>query len=154
MSQWRTRAVVTGLSGALAVSASLIGYFEGRRLVAYLDPVRIPTICEGVTRGVKLGDVATHQQCDAALALEVRRHAVVVDKYVRVPLTPNEYAAWVSFVYNVGEGNFRKSQALRKLNSGDHIGACNEMSRWVWAGPTKLNGLVKRREAERELCLG
>lgn len=150
---WKKTAVKAGLTGTLAVSASLIAYFEGRRLVAYIDPVGIPTICEGITLGVKLGDKYTEAQCDAALEAEVRLKARVVDKYVRVPVSPNTYAALVSFVYNVGEGNFRNSSLLRKLNAGDKVGACNEMTRWVYAGGKKLNGIVKRREAEKQLCL-
>jgi lysozyme len=127
--------------------------FEGRSLLAYLDPVRIPTICEGITRGVKLGDVATPEQCDAALAEEVRRHAAAVDSYVHVPMSPNTYAALISFAYNAGDENLRNSTLLRKLNSGDRVGACNELPRWVYAGGRKLQGLVRRREAERKLCL-
>lgn len=149
----KKRPVVVGLLGALAVSATIIAHHEGRSLVAYLDPVGIPTICEGVTKGVKLGDVRTHEQCDAALAAEVRRHAQVVDRYVRTPMSPNTYASVVSFVYNVGEGNFRTSTLLRKINMGDVAGACHEMPRWVYAKRRKLAGLVKRREAEKALCL-
>lgn len=135
------------------MAASFISYFEGRNLVAYLDPVGIPTICEGVTRGVRLGQVATEQECDVRLSEEVRRAAAAVDRNVRVRLTPTGYAAWVSFVYNVGERNFAKSTALEKLNAGDTVGACNEMPRWVYAGGRKLKGLVKRRQAEFELCV-
>jgi lysozyme len=142
-----------GLSGILAVAAGMIGYFEGRSLFAYLDPVGIPTICEGVTRGVRLGDRATPQECDARLAEEVRRHARVVDRYVRVPVGPNTYASLVSFVYNVGEGNFARSTLLRRLNAGDRVGACNEMLKWVYAKGRKLPGLVTRRQTERALCL-
>lgn len=142
-----------GLGTALAISATVVASFEGRNLVAYLDPVGIPTICEGVTQGVKLGDVRTPEQCDAALATEVRRHARAVDKYIRVPVSPNTYASLVSFVYNVGEGNFARSTLLRKLNRGDIAGACNEMPKWVYANGRKLKGLERRREAERKLCL-
>lgn len=148
-----TRTVIGGLTGALMVAGSYIAYFEGRELVAYLDPVGIPTICEGVTRGVKLGQTATDAECDVHLELEVRTHAADVDRLVEVPLTDNEYAAWVSFVYNVGAPAFAKSTALRKLNAGDHKGACIEMNRWVYAGGKKLRGLVRRREAESALCL-
>lgn len=146
-------AKTVGLTGSLAVAAATICCYEGRSLFAYLDPVGIPTICEGIIEGVKLGDVRTPEQCDAALATEVRRKAAAVDKYVHVPLSPNTHAALVSFVYNVGETNFRNSTLLRKLNAGDRVGACNELPKWVYAKGKKLGGLVKRREAERTLCL-
>lgn len=145
--------VTAGLSGSLAVAAGFIGYFEGRNLFAYLDPVGIPTICEGITRGVTLGEKRTPEQCDAALTIEVRRAANAVARHVTVPLSETRYTALISFVYNVGEGNFARSTLLRKLNSGDGVGACNEMTKWVYAGGRKLKGLVKRRQTEFELCV-
>jgi lysozyme len=33
------------------------------------------------------------------------------------------------------------------------VGACNELPRWTLAGGKELPGLVKRRAAERDLCL-
>src|SRR4051812_8728017 len=44
-------------------------------LAAYLDSVRIPTICDGIIRwpdgrAVKLGDTATAEQCQAMLINE------------------------------------------------------------------------------------
>lgn len=153
MSGGTRRAIGLGLTGSLAVAASIASYFEGRHLIAYLDPVGIPTICEGVTKGVKLGDVKTDAECDAMFTLELMGHKQDVDRLVKVPMTPNEEAAWISFVYNVGAPAFAKSTALRKLNAGDHVGACNEMTRWVYAGGKKLRGLERRRAAERELCL-
>ena len=59
----------------------------------------------------------------------------------------------IDFIYNAGEGNFANSTMLKKLNSGDVAGACNELKRWVYSGGQKLAGLVARREAERDLCL-
>jgi lysozyme len=63
------------------------------------------------------------------------------------------YDAIVSFTFNVGEGNLRRSTLLRKLNAGDIVGACNELPRWNKAGGRVLPGLVKRRAEERALCL-
>ncbi|HHP7177414.1 TPA: glycoside hydrolase family protein, partial [Pseudomonas aeruginosa] len=55
------------VTGAVAIASALVAAHEGRSLVAYVDPVGIPTICEGITAGVRLGDRATPQQCDALL---------------------------------------------------------------------------------------
>lgn len=153
MSGGARRAIGLGLTGSLAIAASITGYFEGRSLMAYLDPVGIPTICEGVTKGVRLGDIKTDAECDHLFTLELMAHNQELRSLVKVPMSPNEEAAWTSFVYNVGATSFAKSTALRKLNAGDHVGACNEMTRWVYAGGKKLRGLERRRKAERELCL-
>ena len=37
--------------------------------------------------------------------------------------------------------------------TGDPVGACNELTKWVYAGGRKVRGLERRREAERTLCL-
>ena len=49
-------------------------------------------------------------------------------------------------------GAFSRSSMLRKLNSGDIAGACEEMKRWTFAGGRQWQGLINRREAESEVC--
>ena len=66
-------------TGVIAAAIGLVAAWEGRSLVAYVDPVGIPTICEGYTHGVSLSDVATPAQCDALTEQEVRRALAVVD---------------------------------------------------------------------------
>ncbi|MGP5281409.1 lysozyme [Pseudomonas helleri] len=148
----RSKIVVGALTGVLGMTGALVSWFEGRSLVAYLDPVGIPTLCEGVTKGVKLGDRATHEQCDELLQRELRIALTAVDRQVRVPLPDTRRAALGSFVYNVGESQFASSTLLRLLNAGDARGACAQLSRWIYAGGKQLAGLVNRRVAERELC--
>ena len=138
---------------ALATTASLIAGFEGFRTVAYLDPVAVPTACFGMTKGVEIGQVFTEAECEEHLFEEVVHFQREVRQRVDVPLTQNQLAAFTSFTYNVGVGAFEQSTLRRKLNAGDYEGACNELPRWVYAKGVKLPGLVKRREAERELCL-
>ena len=60
----------------------------------------------------------------------------------------------MDFAYNAGAQNLRTSTLLKKLNAGDYSGASAEFSKWVNGGGKKLPGLVKRREAERQLFLG
>lgn len=137
----------------VVIATSAVAGFEGVRQVAYRDPVGIPTICFGETQGVKMGDRRTMDECRAMLAdsLEIANKAV--DRCVSAPLNDNQRAALVSFTYNVGAGNLCRSSLVRKMNSGDMIGGCNELPLWVYAKGVKLPGLVKRREAEREMCL-
>ena len=140
------------LAGVLAIAVPLVGYFEGRNLLAYLDPVGIPTICDGITQGVELGQTATDAECDTLLAAELGAAITSVDLLTKRPQPETRRAALGSFVYNVGTGAFARSTLLRKLNAGDAAGACAELSRWVYAQGRKLAGLVKRRAAERQLC--
>lgn len=139
--------------GVIAAAVSLVATYEGRSLVAYLDPVSIPTICEGYTHGVKIGDVATPEQCDELTRQEVVKALAVVDRSVSRPLPDGVRVALTSFVYNVGPGAYGGSTLLRMLKAGDTRAACNQLPRWVYAGGKKLRGLARRREAERRICL-
>jgi lysozyme len=61
--------------------------------------------------------------------------------------------ALVSFAFNVGLGNLQSSTLRMKYNRGDYDGAAEEFLKWTKAGGKVLNGLVRRREAERALFL-
>lgn len=136
-----------------AIAVACVSGFEGLRTVAYLDPVKIPTICFGETKGVKMGDRATLAQCQAMLADSLELANKAVERCVSTPLPPERQAALVSFTYNIGGGAFCSSTLVRKLNSGDVRGACNELPRWVKAKGITLPGLIKRRQEERVMCL-
>ncbi|WP_341667329.1 lysozyme [Alcaligenes sp. SDU_A2] len=140
-------------AGVLAAAVSLVAAWEGRSLVAYADPVGIPTICEGYTHGVRLGDVATSAQCDVLTEQEVRKALAVVDGSTPGQLPDGMRVALASFVYNVGPGAYGGSTLLRRLRAGELKAACNELLRWVYAGGKKLRGLEWRRQAERQICL-
>ncbi|MDT8465466.1 lysozyme [Alcaligenes nematophilus] len=140
-------------AGVVSAAIALVAAWEGRSLIAYVDPVGIPTICDGYTQGVKLGDMASPQRCDALTEQEVRRALSVVDRSVSYPLPDEVRVALSSFVYNVGAGAYANSTLLRKLRARDIAGACQELDRWVYAGGRKLRGLERRRQAERQLCL-
>ncbi|MNZ25703.1 Lysozyme RrrD [compost metagenome] len=140
------------LVAALVIALPVVKTFEGRSLVAYLDPVGIPTICEGITHGVRLGQTATDAECDVRTAAALAQAIASVDRLTIRPQPDTRRAALGSFVYNVGEQAFSGSTLLRKLNAGDVSGACAELDRWVYAKGKRLRGLERRRSAERQLC--
>lgn len=149
----KTKLAVALGGGALTIAVVVTGHFEGLRTAAYLDPVGIPTICYGSTSGVRLGQRKTVAECDALLKGELRQYQAAVDRAIRQPMPATRRAALTSFAYNVGVGAFQRSSVARRLNAGDVQGGCDALRRWVYAGGRELPGLVKRREAERELCL-
>lgn len=148
----KTRIVTATLGAALGVAGAVVAYYEGKENRAYRDPVGIVTICYGHTATARLGQTHTDEECDRLLQADLGKAFEAVDRYVRVPLPVERRAALASFVYNVGEGAFRSSTLLRKLNAGDTAGACKELDRWIYAKGQVLPGLVKRRATERELC--
>ncbi len=147
-------------------SLALIKGFEGwhlrlqdGRAAPYLCPANVWTIGWGSIRGLdgnyvtRNTDPITEAQGEILLARDLRNFETVVTDSVRVPLTPNQYGALVSFVYNLGPGRLRSSTLLRKLNSGLYDEAADEFKKWIMAGGRPLPGLIRRREAERALFL-
>lgn len=141
----RVGAALLALSAAGAVA---IVQHEGLKKTAYVDPVGVVTVCAGHTATAKLGQTLTKQQCAELLKQDVIHAERAVKRLVKVPLTQNQFDALVSFVFNVGEGNFAKSTLLRRINANDCWGAAQEFNRWVYAGGRVLPGLVQRRASE------
>lgn len=134
----------------------LIKTFEGCRLAAYPDPGSGGepwTIGYGHTGGVQPGDTCTQEQADNWLAADLQKFEKCVSMYVDVAVTQEQFDALVSFAYNLGCGTLRNSTLIRKLNTGDDVGAAEEFSKWTHASGNVLNGLVARREAERQLFM-
>ena len=75
-----------------------------------------------------------------------------VIQLINTELSDEQYAALVSFCFNLGSGSLECSTLRKKLNRGDYDGAAREFGRWVFAGK-RLRGLVLRRRAEMELFL-
>ena len=149
----KSRIAIGATAGAISIATAIVSFYEGYEPNAYRDPVSIPTICYGHTGTARMGQTLSQADCTELLQADLGHAFSAVDRRAQVELPPPTRAALASFVYNVGEGNFARSTLLRKLNAGDLHGACYELSRWVYAGGRKLNGLVKRRATERELCL-
>lgn len=146
------------LNGA---AIDLICEFEGFVDHWYPDPAhgwKVPTCCYGHTDAAgepkyakTKGKKFTKAEGRAILAKDLEAVSETVLGLVTVPLTDNQFGALVSFTYNLGAGNLKKSTLLKKLNAGDYAGATGEFGRWVNAGGKKLPGLVTRRAAEAAL---
>lgn len=128
----------------------------------YLCPAGVWTMGYGMTENIISGWTrsrvkhVTGEEARAALRYALSSvFEPVVEHAVKVPLSAGEFAALVSFVFNLGPGQFRSSTLLRRLNAGDREAAAAEFERWVWATVDgvrmTLPGLVTRRRAERAL---
>lgn len=137
---------------------SLIKQFEGCKLTAYQDSVGVWTIGYGWTQPVdgkpiRAGMTIKQETAERLLKTGLVSYESDVSRLVKVDLTQGQFDALVSFTYNLGAGSLSTSTLLRKLNSGDYAGAADEFLRWNKAGGKVLNGLTRRREAERALFL-
>jgi lysozyme len=135
----------------------LIKKFEGCKLKAYKCPANIDTIGWGATfyldgSKVKEGDVITQERADEMLDIMVEGFAKQVRPLIKKEITDNNFSAIVSFAYNVGVGNLKKSTLLKKVNADPKDPTIKaEFMKWTRANNVVLKGLVRRREAEAKL---
>lgn len=139
---------------------ALIKEFESCRLTSYRCPAGVWTIGWGST-GPDIGPSMTwtQERADERFAYDLQRFEHEVEILLTFEPTNNEFSALVSFAYNAGVTALAGSTLLRKFNSGDIQGAGNEFLRWNKAKDKKtgirveVDGLTRRREAERDLFL-
>ncbi len=138
-------------------AATLVGIamHEGYRSDAY-TPVAgdVPTIGFGTTENVKLGDKISVERALVRLLDDASEFEQAVKRCAPVPMYQYEFDAYVSLSYNIGAGAFCSSTLVKKLNSGDYVGACEQILRWDRFKGKQLAGLTKRRQQEYKKCLG
>lgn len=125
---------------------------EGKRLNAYLDTKKIPTIGVGHTTAagppaVTMGMTITAQQCDAILILDLAKFEAILDKALKVPVADHEYDALLSVMFNVGP-KFATSTAIKRLNAGDRPGCAAAIMMW-----NKPPEIIGRRQTEQSQFL-
>lgn len=131
---------------------ALIKEFEGLRLTSYRCPAGVWTVGYGSTGPhVVPGMTITEEEAETLLTDDLRRFEEGVEQLVEVPLNDNQFAALVSFAFNLGLGALSGSTLLRLLNEGDYASVPAQLARWNKAGGKVLAGLSRRREAEGEL---
>ena len=130
---------------------ALIKEFEGLRLKAYKCPSGVWTIGYGHTAGVKPGMVISEAQAEEYLKADL----IAFERYLNglgLALNQNQFDALVSFIYNVGTGNFSSSTLLRKVRANPQDNSIvDEFLRWVYSKGRVLPGLQRRRLAEMKL---
>ena len=130
-----------------ATGLNLIKQFEGCHLTAYKDPVGIPTIGYGHTKGVKLGMKITQAQADAYLKQDLATAEKAVNN-LPYNLNINQYSALVSFTFNCGTGNLKKLTDNNKRTLAQISARIPNYNR---ASGKILAGLTRRRAAEKAL---
>lgn len=137
----------------------LIKRFEGLHKVqpdgtvsAYRCAAGVWTIGWGSTKGVRSGQKITVEEAEEKLRDDLKTAESAVKQHVSVPLSQGQYDALVSFIFNLGAGNFRSSTLLKRLNRGLYDDVPEQLMRWnkarVSGKLTVLRGLTRRRAAE------
>ena len=133
----------------------LVKSFEGCSLTAYKCPAGVWTIGYGHTgavdgKAICEGMKITESKATELLKQDMRKFENAVSNCSALTFKPNEnqFSALVSFTFNCGAGN------LKKLVQGRSVAAvAANMLLYNKANGKVLNGLIRRRQAERELFL-
>lgn len=149
-----------GLTWMVACGA-MVGAFEGCDLTAKIDKIGTGhplTWCDGETIAapgttVHVGDKFTKAQCDRMLAARLPQYWRAIEPCIKVEISDNERIAYTSTSYNIGSAKFCGSAMVRDLNEHDHAKACNDLLLYTHASGVFVPGLLKRRRAERRVCL-
>jgi lysozyme len=141
-------------AAVMAIAVATVAVWEGVRTRAYKDVVGVPTVCYGETRGVKLGDRYTLEECKVMLGEGLVEFEAMIRPCLRNPdsIPDKTYASFISLAYNIGARGFCRSTVVKRWNAGNHYGACDAMLMWNKAGGRVIKGLVNRRNDERRLC--
>ena len=144
---------VTGTNGL-----NLIKKKEGFVSIPYKCQAGIPTIGYGSTyyedgTKVTMSDPGiTEEQATKLLSNTIKGFEKAVNTYVTSDINQNQFDALVSFTYNVGPDQFKKSTLLKYINKNPNDpNIALEFAKWVKVKGNVSKGLVKRRAEESNL---
>lgn len=124
-------------------------------LRAYRDIAGVATACDGITKGVKMGQVYTEAECDALLERELVEHAEGVMRCS--PALVKDDNDWrriaaVDHGYQFGVAAWCGSTARRLIEQGRIADGCADLLRWNKAGGRFSNGVQRRSYRRMEYC--
>lgn len=137
----------------------LIKEFEGLRLKPYLCSANVPTLGWGSTfyedgKKVQLTDKPISRARAEQLLINTITHfeKQLYPILSGLMLNDNQFSALVSFTFNVGVANFKKSTLLKIIRENPNDKDITEQFlRWNKANKKELPGLTRRRQAEAKL---
>ena len=163
----KSKKITCASVAAIALCTSLVVAFEDDKAVGYRDPVGIATAGVGHTGpDVVIGKWYDKATREGWLQGDLQEAAATVERCAPDTIDVYQRAAFISFAFNVGPGrkgvkdgfcilkSGREPTHIKKAKSGDKAGSCNALLAWNKAGGKTLKGLIRRRSAERNLCMG
>ena len=149
------------LSRALEIAAQLCKRFEGFRAAPYLCSAGVATAGYGTVFKPDGTKVALTDESISETTAELWLIQTLTGSYLPAVLKaspgliahPEKLGALTDFAYNLGAARYRASTLRKRVNAQDWEGAAKELLKWTKGGGKVLQGLVRRREAERVLFL-
>ena len=132
---------------------NLIKIYEGCKLEAYKCPAGVPTIGYGHTKGVKMGMKITQAEAETYLKADIKPLESFLNK-LGINFTQNQFDALISWLFNVGTGNFNSSTLKKKIvGKSSDMEVAKQIIKWVNSNGKPLLGLKKRRVDEANMFL-
>lgn len=159
---------VVGFLAFFAQSSDLVsqkGYefilgYEGCKIESYHCSAGVDTIGIGHTTTTVPNQTITEEVAVLLFREDVESRAKKVDEMVTVSLPQHQFDMLVSFSFNVGINNLKKSTMLKYVNRNELLLACHEFKRWTYVNGKQCKdrknncyGIVLRRDKEKEICL-
>jgi len=151
----RNKLVMGVTAAVIATTTPFIAKWEGLETTAYRDIVGVPTVCYGETRGVRMGDTYTKEECLSMLNRAVGEYYKNLQPYMTNKNIPvGVQASLLELAYNVGVESVGNSTMMKLANAGKYKEACQQLDRWIKADGKTVQGLKNRRaESKIALCL-
>ena len=150
---------MSAVGDALKVVVALCKRFEGFSPTPYTCPAGVATIGYGNTyyedgTKVTLQDTPiTQSEAELMLirSLSTQYLPAVLKASPGLIAYPERLGAITDFCFNLGVARYRASTLRKRIDALDVEGAREEIVKWNKSGGKVLQGLVKRRAAERAL---
>lgn len=153
MSTFRNTASGGAIAIAIAMATPFIMSHEGIKLKASPDVGTTQSVCYGHD-GVSKGTTYTVAQCKVILSQDEARFTNgILAITPSLATRPNQLAATIDFVYNVGVGAYEKSSVASEFNKGHYKSGCSAMLPYVYSKGKFIQALSNRRHDEYTLCL-
>ncbi|HUO59490.1 MAG TPA: lysozyme [Candidatus Acidoferrales bacterium] len=123
--------------------------FEGCKLTSYQDSGGVWTIGYGHTRGVHAAMTCTQEQAEQWLKEDIALAVQHVNLCLTHEVPQGLFDALVDFAFNCGPGNLDASRLLKLVNAGAYKTALEELPKWDHCAGKVLDGLLRRRLAEK-----
>ena len=133
---------------------NLIKKWESFSPVAYRCSAGRLTIGYGHTENVKIGDAISESDAILLLKADLKTREEQLES-LGLSLSQRQFDACMSFIFNLGIGQFLGSTLLEKIKSNPRdLEIVNEFIRWIKINGKPARGLLLRRLDEAMLYFG
>lgn len=106
---------------------------------------------ENKQKAYRYNKIHTVEDAEKQLQIDLAKREKKINK-LNLKINQNQFDALVSFVYNLGFGNFSESTLLKLIQQDpENFMIAYELPKWRRAGGKIQPGLVRRRRAEASL---